>query len=347
MSLVSINNFEMTIPNMRRFSAGPEIDSNAFLIDAAGEKVAFVLNIKKTGSITTALIRVGGVTTAQTLRVSLQTVDLTTGEPTGTSYGGSTAGTIASPSANTTYEVSFGTSASGTKGDKAAIVIEFDATVGSLNICGFDIGLSSGQEAFPYSMLYTTAWADVVNRFPICALGYSGIYYNTNTLPFNSFGITSFNNSSTPDERALYFKFPYPTKISGFWFTIDLAADCDIVLYDVDGTTVLATLSLDTDLRGGTDMGYYKMNFSFSIEIQANRWYRLSIKPTTTTNIGIYEFTVASAAIMDCFDCGQYIYHSQRTDAGAWTETTTKRIYGGILCDAFEDGNRFSSDLSI
>src|SRR5438093_3319795 len=55
----------------------------SFLIDASGEKVAFIVRAPKAGTITDIGFRLGVVTTGQTLKVSLQDVDGVTGNPDG------------------------------------------------------------------------------------------------------------------------------------------------------------------------------------------------------------------------------------------------------------------------
>jgi hypothetical protein len=54
------------------------------LIDATGEKYAAIIQIPKTGTISKIGFRTGTVTTSQTLRGGIETVDAATGAPTGT-----------------------------------------------------------------------------------------------------------------------------------------------------------------------------------------------------------------------------------------------------------------------
>lgn len=325
------------LPNAPRFS---NWDRNAILIDAAGEKAGFVFEVPKTGTISKVGFRTNSVTTAQTLRVSLQTVGATDGHPTGTLYGGSTAGTQASPASNTFYLVTLGTGASATIGDVVAAVIEFDATVGNLFIDGLATAQAGGAGVqFPYTRSYTTVWANESSMIPILAIEYSdGTYeYVGGAYPLATTFNTAFNSGSTPDERALKMNLPFSCRAIGFWWygILDLG-DCDIVLYQ--GTTALETRTLDKDFKGNNVQGFYRRRFPGSRVLSINTDYYLSIKPASTSDVTSFEATVNAAAMMDQFELGQKLTFASRTDAGAWTADTLRRPLIGLIIDQLDDG---------
>ena len=72
--------------------------------------------------------------------------------------------------------------------------------------------------------------------------------------------------------------------------------------------------------------------------LTANTYYRLVVKPTTANNITVVDYTFASVALMDAISGGQYCHKTERTDAGAWTDTTTRRPWMGFLIDQLDDG---------
>lgn len=319
---------ELIIPDVRT-----SVTFQSYLLDAAGEKKAFIIAIPKSGTVSKIGFKTGTVTTSQTLRVSLQTVDAATGNPTGTLYGGSTAGTQASPASNTYYTVSFGTGATAVKGNIVAVVIEFDSTIGNLNI---DTVATIYANSFPYCNHYTTSWTKNTN-IPLVALEYSdGSYADCGGYPTSAVTYLSWNSGSTPDERALRFSLPFPSRLKGVWFRGSVAGNMDIVLYQ--GTTVLISQSIDKDQTNQSGR-YNKFYFNTTYNLAANTVYRLSLKPTTVTNISVFtEFSFASQAILDSIDGGQQFYYSYRTDAGAWTDDTTKRYFMGLILDQFDDG---------
>lgn len=326
MSLQTLGEF--IIPDFRA-----SVTFQSYLLDAAGEKKAFIVAVPKTGTILKAGFKTGTVTTPQTLRISLQTVDAATGNPTGTLYGGSAAGTQASPASNTYYTVTLGTGATSVKGDIIAVVIEFDSTVGNLNI---DTVSTIYSNSFPYCNHYTASWTKN-SSIPLTALEYSdGSYADCGCSPITAWSYPGWNSGSTPDERALRFQFPFPCRLKGAWFRGSVSGDMEVVLYS--GTTALATISIDKDQTYSSGR-YNKFYFNTPYNLAANTVYRLSLKPTTVTSISAFtEMSFASQTVLDSIDGGQEFYYSYRTDAGAWTDDATKRYFMGLICDQFDDG---------
>ncbi len=305
------------------------------LIDASGEKHAFIFQIPKSGSITHIGFRTVAVATPQTLRVGLET--LSAGVPSGSQYGGSAVGTQAAPAADTYYEVALATPATAVRGDFVAIVVQFDGTIGSANIAG---GSGTGNHDFPYTALFTASWAKNF-QVGVHSIKYSdGTYGNILAYPAASVSEITFNSGSTPDERALKFKLAFPATLAGVYsrWGSDVGSTFDIVLYDSNGTTALSTQSVVmANLKGSGD-NFKKFLFPQAVALKANTFYRLAFKPTNTTNCQLYQFTVNTAGMLDTFAGGQNFHLSTRTDAGAWTDTTTTRPHTGLILERFHDG---------
>ena len=311
----------------------------SLLIDASGEKAAFVVQIPKTGTISKVGFRTATVTTSQTLKVGIYTVD-GSGDPTTTAYGSSTTGTQTSPASNTAYLVTLGTGATATQGDIVAVVIEFDSTVGNLNIAH----TTAATNNFPYSDLYTGTWAKTAAT-PILSFEYDDGSYAPilGCGPPCSIANTTFNSGSTPDEYALYFKTLGPCKVNGvtiYGGAGAAAADFSIILYNSDGTTALGTIAVDGDVRAGTSSTIPSFfQFSSAISLSADTFYYLSLRPDTANNARLLRITsVASAAAMDVLSGGQNFYEATRTNAGAWTTTTTNRPAIMPILSAIDDG---------
>ena len=302
------------------------------LLDTAGYKFAAIFKIPKTGTISKVGFRVGNVTASETLKVGLQTVS--GGDPTGTAYGGMVAGTQATLAANTYYTVTLGTGATATVNNTVAVVIEFDSAVGNLEIDFY----STAQQGFPYIDYYTGSWAKD-DEIPIISLEYSdGSYENTGMFPVSKLGSILFNNTDTPDERALRFSLPVPGRINGFWVGIDnnRTGAFDIVLYE--GTTAKATVSFAAIEYGSTATEILFGIFDTPFEYTKNTEYFLAVKPTTATDVLIQDIVLTSAAIMDSFPGGTNFYLGTRTDAGSWSTDTLKRPLMGIFIDQLDDG---------
>lgn len=307
-------------------------------INATDEKVAGIFRIPKDGTISDLIFTVGALTTPQTLRVGIETVD-SSGNPTGIQYGGSAVGTV-TPTANTQFEVSLGTDATVTAPDLVAVVIQFDSTVGDLNITGMDVPGGSRQ-GFPYINFYTTSWAKQQGGIVNMGIKYDdGSYEYTGALLLETNVGQQFNNTSTPDERGLYFSLPGPFRIYGFWMVADIDNNADIILYDSDGSTELTSLSLTSGPRGATATQFYNMPFASPQVLLANTNYRLILKPTSASNIDMRYITLNSslASIMAMWPGGTTVHWTSRTDAGSWTQDTARRPLMGLLCDQMDNG---------
>lgn len=312
---------------------------NSFLIDATGEQFAYIIQIPKTGTITKVGFRTGTVTTPQTLRVGIQT--LSAGDPSGSAYGSMVAGTQAAPASNTYYEVTLGTPATATRGDYVAVVIEFDSAIGNLNLAATTAWFNQN---FPYVDLKAGAgptWAKG-GQHPVGHLGYSDGTYPIilGCCPVSAFTTSTYNSGSTPDERSLKFRTTVPTSVKGVLLRLGTSAsgDFDVVLYDSDGTTALATKSVLAANALSTGNDLHRVLFNSSVRLRANTYYRLAVKPTSANNVNLIQIDVTTAALLDNFNGGQDFHLSTRTNAGAWTDTTTSKPGIELFVDQFHDG---------
>lgn len=307
---------------------------NGLTMDASGEKVAFVFTVPKTGNISKVGFRTGTVTTSETLAVTLQTVSAVNGDPTGSAYGGMTEGTQAAPAATTAYTVSLGTAAAATAGDVVAAVIEFDSSVGSLQIVGIATAYRVG---FPYPDLFTAAWAKQAFVQPVLWLEYDDGSYAVvdGCRPWSAISMPAWAANSTPDEHALKFTLPFPSRLRACEIITAIAQPFDLVLYE--GTTSLVSLSIDADQAATGSTCRYKRLLT-SGDLDAGTAYYFAMKPTTNNNVSWAEIDVAAAAVMGSMSLGTSAHYASRTDGGAWSDTTTKRPLVRLWFDKLDDG---------
>lgn len=317
------------------------------LLDASGEKLAAVFRVPKTGTLAKVRFRTATVTTGDTMKVSFQDVDMATGNPDETadqyrtvSVASGDDSTWISTGLITTDGTDSGGLRSVTRGDLLAIVIEYDSYAsGNMNILTSLPPIDYGNGC--YTTLKTGGtWVKTSGSQGCFELEYDDgtLAYSDTLMP----GVNTSNtiaSNTTPDEIALYFRFPVGVTVGGAFVIIDLDAACDVVLYDTDGTTALATVSLDSDVRATTAVNGTMVVFPSEIDLTANSYYYLSIKPTTTTAVGYRYMTVRATGSMDMFDLGQNAYLAQRTDAGVWAGTTTQRPRMSLLVTKVHDGS--------
>lgn len=349
MTMISVSSLQ--IPSIPFGLTSSWTTLNSSNLNASGVKFASILQAPKTGSIRKIHFRVGGVTTATDTDVRIETVDPATGEASGTLWGTNTNVTVLQASiTSNTWIVSpaLTADASVTQGDTFAVVLAPTGTPSYIVTC---IGGASAAFRFPYVSFYNgTSWIKESSLLPSVGIEYSdGSFADMpQVIPLSATpNVHAFNSGSTPDERALKFKLPVPVKVCGAWVADDLDGDGDLVLYDSDGTTALQTKSLDKDVRQGTTTGVHLVRFPGSQLLLANTFYRLSIKPTSATSLTVYSIDVNSAALFDQMPGGQNFHYSERTDAGAWTDTTTRRLFMGLMIDGVDDGSGGGSTTNV
>jgi hypothetical protein len=332
------------------FTSAGAAFGGGMIMDASAEKVALIGEVPKTGTLDKFEWRLGTVTQAPAngLRCSFQDVSATDGAPDGTQdqyrdvTSGITSNSWVAPGLMTSDGTDGGVKRSVTQGDIIACVVEFVSFSASDNVrvaqLDTDIHRVVGQ--FPYSNHFTAAWA-VGSPTSIMVLKYNdGTYasFHPTILPVLTFNNHTMNTGTTPDEIALLFQVPFSCKIGGAGFRVDADQDFDIILYDSDGTTPLATSSRDKDRRGSTAGINGFARFTSDVTLTINTDYRLAVKPTTASSIVLYSMDVSAAAILGAIEGGTSMSYSSRSDAGAWTPLTTRRplIYPWLT--ALDDG---------
>ena len=337
-----------TVPGLIRFpdmySTIPVLAYLALTIDAAAEKAAAIVRAPKAGVISKVWWRTMNVTTGDTVDVRLETVDAATGAPTGTLLGANSNASqvVGSGDDNTVFTTTLTTGPTVAKGDLFAIVIVQGAVPGVMEVATLQGSASGGNGGrwgqFPYSALYTTSWAKSSNVVCMTFEYDDGSYAQLpGVFPASTLLSESFNTGSTPDEIGNIFQVPFPCTVGGAWVLSSLAGDATLKLYDSDGSTVLASVALDKDVRGGQNRPY-EVPFTSSITLTKDTNYRLTLLPTSATNVAMEGLTVNAAAVMNAFCGGANMHRTERTDAGAWTQTTTSRMWMGVFIDGLDDG---------
>lgn len=341
MAITSVPRFR--VPTTYAMNQAATLTYSSLLIDAVTEKVGYIFRVSEAGAITEVGFRNGTHTVNGVADVRLETVDLTTGNPSGTLIGTNANGSQTINAANSWWTTTLTTGPTVAVGDQIAVVIEVPtASTLQTNISVISSGFLPQQ--FPYTSFFTSsAWAKQTT-VPVAALGYTGVYPITEGFyPYSAFSGPVFNSSTAgADERGNRITLPYTARAVAVYAYLDLDAATDIVLYDTNGTTALVTISHDSDVRSTTAAGIFYWPLTTPITMTAGGTYRIVAKPTTTTNIGLGEFSVASAAIMTgAIDAGAEVYLTTRVDAGGWTDTATSRALIGLEFDGMDLGAGF------
>jgi hypothetical protein len=325
--------------------------SNIRLQAATISRATAIGFVTTSGTVDTVELGVSSVSAPSDVKFSFQNVGAD-GFPDGTvdQFRVLSSGSIAdgwlAPGLMTSDGTDTGTKRTVTVGEVIAIVAEWDSTQSGevwINSMTDNNNLFPGM---PYGATHNgTSWTRTTIAYTSFTLKYAdGTYEALSGLgaPLLSSDGTTFNSSSTPDEIGLIFSLPVSMAIGGAWVAAYPNADggdFDTILYDSDGSSVLASYAHDSDFYGQLEppQTHFLPVWWAPVSLSASTTYRLVVKPTTTTNILVRSATFNSAALTGVMGGGEW-HLTERTDAGSWTETTTERPFMGLLVTSVDDG---------
>jgi len=321
----------------------------AFTLDAADDKVEWVVQASEAATITSLGFRYGARTgTPPVYRISMQSVG-TDGRASGTILGGGSpaSGTFQGP-ADTTWDgtfqwVTLTNSYAVARGAVFAIVIDYSSetisgshnssiasymrylavSAGFPNLWHIDGGASTRQQSHRI-----VAWKSASKVFG---------------WPVTSFPATAINSTSTPDEQALKFNIPttwWATyKVVGVAFKARAnAAATSLAVTLYTGTSALQSVTIDLDIGSvGTSTNMWTVYFDESTlsTLSAGTDYRIGFAPQESgASFYLQMITTSAAGEAAAYPGGSAFSYAYRTDAGAWTDdANTRPMVELILAD--------------
>lgn len=313
-------------------------------INASGEKAAFIIQVPKSGTLECFEFLTGTVSQSPVngLKFSFQDVDLATGDPDGVAdqyrvlahpIG---ANTWHIPEAMTSDGTSGGTKRTVTRGELLACVVEFEsfAASDSVNVRVLNLSANAFVGNTPYPTHFTAAWAKS-NEGIVLALRYDDLTYGTvlgACYPFAAINSYVYNSDSLGvDEYGLAFSFSSDVRAGAFYVRANITANADFILYDKDLSTVLETMSLDTNVRTQSATQYHLARCSTDRMLYANETYILSLKPTTASDVTLYTNSLDSVDLGAALEGGTSWALANRLDGGAWLYNHGERPFMGVV----------------
>jgi len=318
----------------------------SMLMDATGEKVAFIIQAPKTGTLDKFEFRIGASLQLPTngLKCSFQDVDLGTGDPDGTVdqyrvVTGLSADSWVIPGLVTSDGTDGGTKRSVARGDLLACVVEFQSfnLLDVVNVLALDISSTAFIGSPPYSDHSTVLWAKQTNG-PILVLKYDDGTYEHITggicYPIKDLVNTDFNGSSVTKLWGLAFSFPTDVLVGGVYVRMAAPTNATLTLYDKDGVFALEIVDLNSGVQVATTGHYHAIRFKKDHLLRANEVYRVGLNTTSFfTSITLYTFDTNGATLMNAVDGGQsfYLTNADSEFVPDWVDFPASRPWMGVI----------------
>jgi len=320
-----------------------ETNDTTHPLDADNEEVGVVFRVPKTGTLDRVHFRVNTVTTGDDVRVSFQNVNAS-GDPDGTEDQFRVV-TIADVDDDTYFDSGLitsngtdgGTKRSVTQGDFIAIIFRFDSFVaGNLQLStGIGTGGDRGEPTTKSSTGGGSTWSET-SRFMNLALEYDdGLTLAAGIYPWKEITTVTVASDETPDEYGMKFQVPFSLDVIG-WAWPGTSLGTSMKIENAAKTTILGPVTMEADPSA---TGTLKRTWiaPAAVTLAKNTDYYLVYTPDDTTNRALKWFELQSAAFRACWPFGTTQAKVERTDNGAWTETTTHIIPFSLITTGFDD----------
>jgi hypothetical protein len=348
-----------------RVSAYPS-SAGAFVLDSTDEFVVMVFRLPKSGTLNKIGWRSAAITpgTSFVLKISLETVAETIGQPVATTNATKTlyasnaeSADITNLNSNTVYFTSINgsTGIAVTAGDLVAVTFRLTAVNGaSITVVNaqfhndYTLAMNQYGGDFYFATYLGGSWA-LIEQTPMISLEYSdGFCPHFLLQPPCTQDANAWGSNDSPDLRGMKFKYPIKCRLSGCSVVLEADSDVDIILYEPDEYTVASgfPITISATKRRSSGRAIHSIIFPVKPEIEANTFYRIVFLPKNTTDINILRSTLsddgsysgASQTLEN--DNISYTYRNGFPSSGdhTWTDSSNDRIYMSVLIDGIDAG---------
>jgi hypothetical protein len=319
--------------------------------NASGKRSAWVGQVSWADGGTHNIAKVGlrfGTTTAGTsqLTLELQGINAATynpGKPDGTAAGAYTWTANTVPTANALSIVTLDTKRNNVaQGAYIAVVTRWASyTSGTISLTGArplgnthpHLGAGLEYDGAAWALIQTEAAPIVLfesdDATPV--LGWM-----TGASPCSAFNAHAINTGTDPRRHAMKIHLPISVKCPLLWIKAITAtlSDYTTTIYNADGST-LATQTYDSSNNSGISVrdGWFNIPIA---ELLADTVYYITLTPTTGTSLTLYSMDVVDVKWWDVMGWGDHVTYASYSAAGAWTETTTRRLVASLVCSQID-----------
>lgn len=219
--------------------------------------------------------------------------------------------------------------------EQFCVVFDLQSFAGSdsIRIDGYTNTQGGGGMGISGNSLFNGAtWAQQPgNAFLIFEFS-DGTYGTFSTGQIGTSSSVNLNSGGSPVEAGMRFIAPFTGKLDGFyaWFNPG-GGNVDCSIYEGTGaadTLPSQTVSFDANAVAESQLRLTYVRFN-PTTVFKGQGYRIAIRATTGTSIGVYAMNFPNNASMAALPGGVDMYWSQR-DSGNWTDTNTRRLAGGL-----------------
>jgi hypothetical protein len=312
-----------------------------FAINTIGHRAGVIFIAPVTDTITHIAFRTGSIN-AGTLEVRVEPMDTATGFPTGALWAANTNATrvMLSTDDNQYFEVALTAPASVTKGDYVCLIVEADTT--SIGTIAYGGSANSSVHGYmPLNITFGGSYANQVgsacNIVP--KFGTNGYIYMDNFWPCETVTSTTFNNTSTPDVAGNKITVPFSGAVEYVWVDADIDAGAAVSVLASDGSTVLATASLQTNVPGKTAATKTALALSTKITLTAGAVVYLTVTPSSGSNLIFYRYNFESTDMKRVW-CANAVAVTAKdpTGSGDYTEIDTSAYSIGLIFSEIDNG---------
>jgi hypothetical protein len=327
-------------PGNHPFSAAISATNSIATMDAAGEYVGAVFVAREAMAISHIGFRPGSVVASGAADVRIETVDGTTGLPTGTLWAANTNATTGALTSNTWKLQALTATASISIGQAFAVLIQYSS--GTSFIVNGVVGPCAHAD-LPYRVVNTgAAGKNISSTMPNMAVGSNAttFYPLRSTFPVASIGGGTFNNTNSA-ERALRFQVPFACRVVGLaLYSADAAGDFNIIMRDDAGSELSSSsTAYDGNIIGNNTSFSSEHYFDNPVTLAANTWYRACVQPSSATNVNFHTLTLPSSDYRSALRGGANQHYATYTSGGGWVDTETQQVpVVDILIDQIDDG---------
>lgn len=315
-------------------------------LDASGEYVAYVFCAREDMTISHVGFRAGTVANAPTADVRIETLDGTTGLPSGTLWNSptdTTSGTSATITSNSNPLVALTAAASITKGQVFCVKIVWGGVATSTLIIQ-DFSIPAPSSNLPYRVINTGTPTKSLMQTALATLALGSnsttFYQVPASLPVSSNANNTFNNTNSA-RRGLKFTPPMKCRAIGLrWHNSSQVGDFNAVIFDDAGTPLEfgnSSTAFEGDNSGASASGTISVYFDNAVTLSAGTTYRAVIEPTSATNLNISTVTLPSADYYGATP-GRSTATYTTYVASTWTDSTTQIPLMDVILDQLDDG---------